>query len=296
MTQQNGSRAVAAMMESIINKEGDYYSAIKENHQRSTMAADRLARHGVLEQVLLKLAREDKPIVSEDDVQTFLTEQRARLLNMAGRNVENSQTVQRFVAAAKTIREQELSNTQVQPEGDEEFVNYDVVFRGAMEKHEADRASSQLPLEQEKYYRDIAERLGEPTVNAKGKKKKGNNNEEDDDIMVVNNGQGQAFTLKCPITMQLMDDPVINKMCKHHYSKAAIANYISTKRKNRGPNYKVGCPVPGCFNQNVNMNQLEDDSTILLQVRRFKKQEERETQMRSSQAENVDESEEEEKF
>jgi HSP20 family molecular chaperone IbpA len=90
--------------------------------------------------------------------------------------------------------------------------------------------------------------------------------------------------------MELMEDPVVNKLCKHHYSRAAIQNYISTKRKNRGPNYKVSCPVPGCNNENVTLSQLEDDATITIQVRRFKRHMERESQKRSSQAENIDES------
>ena len=93
--------------------------------------------------------------------------------------------------------------------------------------------------------------------------------------------------------MMLMEDPVVNLVCKHHYSKAAIQNYITTKRKQRGPNFKVGCPVPGCFNQDIAMTQMEEDSTITIQVRRFKRNEERETQKRSSQAENIDESDEE---
>jgi hypothetical protein len=94
--------------------------------------------------------------------------------------------------------------------------------------------------------------------------------------------------------MLLMEDPVINKVCKHHYSKSAIANHIATKRKNRGHNYKVGCPVPGCYNQDVTLSQLEDDATITIQVRRFKRNEERESQKRSSQAEQIDETDEEE--
>ena len=93
--------------------------------------------------------------------------------------------------------------------------------------------------------------------------------------------------------MTLMEDPVINLVCKHHYSKAAIQNYITTKRRGRGVNYKLGCPVPGCVNQDINLSQLEEDSTITIQVRRFKRYEERETQKRSSQAENIDESDDE---
>lgn len=93
--------------------------------------------------------------------------------------------------------------------------------------------------------------------------------------------------------MVLMEDPVVNKVCKHNYSKAAIQNHISTKRKNRGPNYKVGCPVPGCFNDNVTLSQLEDDTTISIQVRRFQRKEARLQLERSSQAEDIDPSDDE---
>jgi hypothetical protein len=192
MTQNTGSRAVAAMMDAVISKEADYHASIKENHQRSSMAADRLNRDGILEQALLKLAKEDNPVISQDAVQAFMKEQRERLLAMAGQNVENSKNVQSFVAAAHKIKNQELSNTQVQPTGEEDFINSGPLFRGAMEQDRAQKASSQLPLQQEKYYREIAERLGEP-IGKQGKKK---NEEEDEDIMVVNDGAGQSFNLK----------------------------------------------------------------------------------------------------
>jgi hypothetical protein len=170
MTQNSGSRAVAAMMDAIMNKETEYYASIKENHQRSSMAADRLMRQGLLEDILMKLASEENPVVSADEVQSFLKEQRARLMDVAARNVENARNVQTFVGAASKIKQQELSGTQTQPEGDEDFIDYDPIFRQAMEQDRKEKASSQLPLQQEKYYRDIAERLGEPVGGGSAKK------------------------------------------------------------------------------------------------------------------------------
>ena len=178
-------------MDAIISKESEYHTTVKENHQRSTMAADRLTRGGSLEQALMKLAKEDDPVVTEEAVQAFLTEQRARLLALAGRNVENSRNVQSFVAAAKKIKQQELTNTQTQPQDDEDFVNYDPLFREAMEQDRSENATSQLPLSQEKYYREVAQKLGE-SLGGGAKKEE----DEDEDIMLVNDGSGQSFNLK----------------------------------------------------------------------------------------------------
>jgi hypothetical protein len=187
MTQQTGSRAVASMMDAIIQKEADYGASIRENHSRSKMAAHNLAKDGRLETLLMQLTKENSPVLTEEAVTAFLKEQRARLVGLATHNVSNSKTVQSFVAAAKQIRQQELTNTQTQPQEGQDFVDYEPLFRQAMDKDQADKASSQLALEQEKYYREIVENLGEQQTATM---------DEDEDIMLVNDGSGQAHNLK----------------------------------------------------------------------------------------------------
>lgn len=191
MTQNTSSRVIASEMDAIINKEAGFFTTIKENHQRSCLAADRLMRDGILEQALKRLAQEEDPVVSEEEVLAFLKEQRARLLDLAARNVENAYQVGCFIDAAKDIRQQELSNTQTQTQGDQLYRDYEPVFRDAIEKNRAAKASSKLPLQQEKFYREIAERLGEPLNTQDGKKRN-----EEEEIMVVNEGVGQSFSLK----------------------------------------------------------------------------------------------------
>jgi SUMO ligase MMS21 Smc5/6 complex component len=90
--------------------------------------------------------------------------------------------------------------------------------------------------------------------------------------------------------MVLLKNPVCNKVCKHHYSKDAILDYIATKTRNRG---QVSCPVAGCSNRAVTAAQLEDDAEISLHVRRFQRQEQQQSTQRTSQAEDLMDSEEE---
>jgi SUMO ligase MMS21 Smc5/6 complex component len=90
--------------------------------------------------------------------------------------------------------------------------------------------------------------------------------------------------------MTLLENPVINMICKHHYSRAAIESYVDSKLRNR---QRVRCPVAGCTNGHVTIEQLEDDSEIALLIRRFKRQEVKQSQQFASQAENLADSDDE---
>lgn len=77
--------------------------------------------------------------------------------------------------------------------------------------------------------------------------------EADDEELVVGD---LALDVHCPITQQLMHDPVKN-VCGHTYSRAGALNLC--KRR------PVPCPIPGC-SQTLRSEQLVDDPDMKFAV------------------------------
>jgi len=67
--------------------------------------------------------------------------------------------------------------------------------------------------------------------------------------------------LKCPITRKMLENPVTNKSCGHHYSKDAILEMMRKSKKG------AQCPVSGC-SAKVTVRSLEDDKDVELLVQR----------------------------
>jgi rRNA maturation protein Nop10 len=82
----------------------------------------------------------------------------------------------------------------------------------------------------------------------------------DDSDFVVTTTQEQ--NLKCPITRTLLQQPVTNKSCGHHYSKAPILEMLKSQKKGG-----LTCPVTGC-SAKVNQKSLEDDKDLELLIQR----------------------------
>lgn len=80
--------------------------------------------------------------------------------------------------------------------------------------------------------------------------------EDDDDIVV---GQ-EIQSLKCPLTLRLLEEPVRNSLCPHVYSKAAIFEIILVSGGS------VPCPVAGC-SARVTRAQLREDKIMARKVR-----------------------------
>lgn len=89
--------------------------------------------------------------------------------------------------------------------------------------------------------------------------------EEDDDMEVGAIELNKENRFKCPITGELLVDPVrkwcsfpflmTSKECKHTYSKEGIMKYLGKKRF-------VICPIAGC-GKKVTADSLEpDDDTM----------------------------------
>ncbi|CAD5118646.1 DgyrCDS7334 [Dimorphilus gyrociliatus] len=74
---------------------------------------------------------------------------------------------------------------------------------------------------------------------------KGDN--EDEDVIVAS----EKVSLKCPITQVVMKEAMLNKKCKHSYDLNGITSYLNA-RKGKA----TQCPVSGCTNENIEMNDL----------------------------------------
>jgi len=68
--------------------------------------------------------------------------------------------------------------------------------------------------------------------------------ESDDDLEIERGGAGENVGLiKCPLTMQVMREPVKSKVCKHTFERSAIFGFIDSKVSKHE---LVECPCPGC--------------------------------------------------
>ena len=103
----------------------------------------------------------------------------------------------------------------------------------------------------------------------------------DDDIEVMGNGRGaesQAASLMCPVICKLLENPMKNKVCGHIYSLAGLKHLLRNSRR-------CACPVAGCQNNNVTMEQVEEDVETQFKIRREKRrQDAAATQQQYSQA------------
>jgi glycine cleavage system H lipoate-binding protein len=237
------------------------------------VAATRLAKDAPdgLEQMLSTIARENNGIVSEEEVQSFLAEQRDRLKKLAEKNVTSERKIGTFVSSIKTLQQQIQANPEAADAKD-----YQEWIHELMSQENTKRGAVQL--QNEKYYRDVMQELGEPV---------GGSQNEDDDIAVMNSTQ-TGTSLNCPITGTLMEDPVKNKVCGHSYSRVGITQHIRQAGR-RG----CQCPIAGCNNNNLSQQQIEKDSMTEMLVRRAKRRENAAKEVQASQAFAVDSDDEE---
>ena len=86
--------------------------------------------------------------------------------------------------------------------------------------------------------------------------------DEDDDLVV----DQEIQSLKCPITLTLLEKPVRNTHCVHVYSLDAIKELV---RQGRG---KCNCPVAGCAAE-VTMKGVREDKAMARKIREEKARE-----------------------
>jgi hypothetical protein len=279
------SNVTTAVLDTIISREASDREGIAQNQSLCRTMASRLAApYGDLEQTLLPLCKENNAVAEETDVRAFLQEQRARIKKLAKGNVERERKLQIFLETLRTLKEQALNEANTDPSTDDEpmqVVDYKEKIETLMEQTRVEHQNTQLPMHQEAYYREILAELGEkePVL----VKKDGG---DDDDIEFLNHQSSSEKSLKCPITMVLLEEPVKNKTCKHVYSKAGIMQLMGQKGFCK-------CPVPGCGNHQVTLVQLEKDLQKDMLVRRARRRQAADSEQQASQAEMQDSDEEE---
>ena len=244
-----------------------YGDSIRETIALTEAAAPRLRRDGgELEATFLSMMQyvDDKSLLSEEATKDFLQECRDCLKGIAETNIENCRTVDAATKAAKTFGPASAEGAS----GDAEVVkNLEEIYTLKMAE------MGHFDAQKQKHYQEVCDFLGEEPSGA------------DDEIQVQVNSASQRSHLICPFTTTLMEDPVKNKVCGHIYSRAGIENHVKQRQRNRGA---CACPVPGCSNRNITLDQLETDLRTQQMVRREQRRLDHEKEQRLTQANSVD--------
>lgn len=272
---------VAVTCDSVISKAGQYRQPIVDNKASCELSAARFVKNGEVEQTLLSMVNSigDDSVLSEENIQHFLQQQRDRVKLAAEMNVQNERGVNVLVDSVRTLKQEEIQkldsgNTQEKEESDpgERLKEIYAQKRNEMEQ-------LQLPMHQEEHYRDVCQQMGE-SAGPVG----------DDDIEMVHNGASQQ-SLNCPISRVLMENPVRSKLCGHCYSREGIEGLIAQSRQARR---SCRCPYAGCTNKNVTEDQLEEDLLKKRQVKHELRRRQYEQSLKNSQADELVDTDDEE--
>jgi len=259
----------------------------------------------------------------DESSQSFLLEQRERLKELCKQNVMSHRDTEAYVAALTGVRDdiQELQRQRKIVEdakakkaaennnnndGDnghddddiddgEEPPDYERILLEKVAEYKQKRVNDglELDLDDEELVRKCCDRLGEkPRMNKR--KGRGGGEEEDDELEVMNpqtgSGQQQQSSpslidtpFRCPITGLFFSKPVKSKVCNHIYDLDGLRQILGNN--NAG---KANCPIPGCTNRNLTLNQVEDDVEMMMKVRRHKNRCEQEQIQRMSQDQDYD--------
>ena len=100
-------------------------------------------------------------------------------------------------------------------------------------------------------------------------------NEDDDEIVMG----GTVRQFRCPITADILRDPVIHAPCQHAYSREALASYMAQAPGRHG---SVRCPAAGC--QHVLMRSaIHEAPSLKRRVARYERQLLRREELRREQ-------------
>ena len=233
----------------MIARENDYTAPLDTTNQQAYGLAELLKRGGELEETMGE--------------SLFLQEQRDRLIALAKASVEDGREIQHFVGALTSICG-DLESNNLTMETD-----FEQVLSERREQVKSSQASMLVEMEEENSVRKMREALGEPLA-----KKQKKDDDSDVELEVLESGQ----SWKCPITAALLKDPMQNKLCGHVYSKEGLSSILRSKKGG-----KISCPVAGCRNRDLTMDQCERDVQMELKVKRHIRRQEAEKQSRVTQ-------------
>jgi len=248
----------------------------------------------------------------------FLAEQRGRLRAHAVQNAKRARDVEAFCGAVGSVRDairmkrQAVANTQLEDDAVDdkaantllakfnaqsgEGVDYEKTILDKMKERtdggdgDADGDDDAQQYQSNAMVREMMERLGEHIPAGAKTTGEGDDDDDDDDDeleMVGGDAALDGNKLKCPITTMLLEQPLKNTACGHVYSRAGVEQLLKGAGRR-----KVGCPVAGCTNADLQRNQLAEDVQTGLQVKRYKQRADRERKAKMSQMEDLDDDEE----
>lgn len=258
---QGTGAVTSSILDSIATKQDQHLQSIQLNQTYCKTMASHLLRF------INDLPSMAKDCMSKQEIDDFIKTQKETIRKLAVKNVHRQRQVTMFVQAVQQVRAQ---TAHVE---DPEF-DFQRAIDEAMANLEANAANSQLEVTQEKLYLDVMEKLGE------------RQGPVDEEVAIVETGASQGVSFKCPITGQMMNDAVRNKVCGHSYSRVGILVHIRNSRRN------CECPMPGCANKNVAQAQLEDDLDMQHAVRREIRRQGLVAEQQARQADNLVESDE----
>jgi hypothetical protein len=226
----------------VIDSEDKYRQNVKTIQSTSKLLAESLAPAGELEQAM--------EISQDSGLSNFLDECRIRLKGISEGNAKRMKEIDYFVEAVREVKNDVVTRQQ---DDNDEAVDYEAAIHTAVERIRDNDTNAQQDMEQHYMVVEMRTTLGEKLKN------------DDDDLEIVNTGD-DVHALKCPITGTFFEDPVKNKVCGHSYSRGGLQQVL----KNR----KTSCPVTGCRNNGLSLQQVEEDEEMRMKVARFKKREE----------------------
>lgn len=296
------------VLQSIMKKESQYCEGIKVNHSLLKSATQRLCAI----QSLLALGNDDTAQQSPNDKknEVFLStinDQKQIIRNIAKENVFREQYVRTFCDTLQNVRtKQQRELSQPAPAtstGNSDILAFDyqkAILEGIDSLSRKRNIDQEELIQQEKYYRDIADVLGDPkptTTNQNKQRRSGGGgkrggrtigDDDDDDIEMTapSGGVSQIQQLKCPITREYMTDAVENMVCHHVYSRKGIMSYIQqniSAGRRHGNHPMNACPIVGCGNRQINAEQLQDHHEIsMMSKREIRRQDMRKEQQQMS--------------
>lgn len=185
---------------------------------------------------------------------------REDLKRLTEENVAKERRLQAYISAVTSV---------ANAASHQEMENFQGLLEKTVEQELRKLNEESVAVMEEQKYLELCTKLGEV--------------EEDDDLAVL--PMENAAALKCPITGTLMEDPVKSKLCGHSYSRRGIEQHIKSSRV---------CPVAGCQNRHLTLDQLVADPETAMLVRREKKRQvyAKKSQSQSQSAIDMDDEEE----
>ncbi len=256
MSLNTNRNAAIVALDAISRKQNQYENDIKKIATNLNVFADIISISGTVEQSLLNNDDEN------DDVEkmvSFMNEQRAKLKEITERNIQTQRFVCAYMNAANSIRRdigQNVATTAENESGEEKeasAIDYETILQTKIELEKHAVARNSIAIKDESMMRNVRQNL----------KEKDMSNNNDDEIEVEGTQGNVENELKCPFTGMIFEDPVKSKVCHHVYSKQGIQNHLRVR--------KYHCPIVGCRNSKITMQQLEPDEEMKIRVRRYRK-------------------------